>query len=388
MSENSYKRLTEHLRESWWALPEAEELMPLLKVTYTPEEAELLADLPYSPTYLEDFAAMKKKDPAEVQEKLDDMADRGLVFRTERGGKRRYKINDSYFFFYRSAFWGGQDDEWHRAMAQLVNKYHLNGFYDKWELTHWKGLRVLPIRDTIADTRKIVPYQDAVKVLESAYHFSVSTCPCRQRKKLDPDSPDCQYPGPDGSYEVCLHFDRLSEYIVTSGLGREITRAEAGEILRRCAGAGLVHGISNWREGPDTICNCCRDCCLLFEGFHKLGQTESFTPSDYMVSVNEATCIGCGLCVKRCHMGALSLEERPGAKGRVTVIEGRELRNKGGKVCALQPELCIGCGVCAYTCPTKSLVLEARGTVEDIPSTPREHGERLAADFVRGKATQ
>lgn len=107
--------------------------MPLLKVAYTPEEGELLADLPYSPTYLEDFAAMKNKDSAKLQ--------------------------------------------------------------------------------------------------ESAYHFSVSTCPCRQRKKLDPDSPDCQYPDPDGSYEVCLHFDRLSEYIVASGLGREITR-ERGSGVR------------------------------------------------------------------------------------------------------------------------------------------------------------
>ena len=252
-------------------------------------------------------------------------------------------------------------------------------------MTHWKGLRVLPVEQTIEDVRQVLPYEEVVKILDSAYYFAVSVCPCRQRKKLDPDSPDCQHAGHNGAYEVCLHFDRLGQYTVETGLGREIKREEAHGILRECAEAGLVHGVSNWQEGPDTICNCCRDCCILFETFHKMGHAEGFTPSDYILRANRDTCIGCGLCTRRCHMGALYLGDYPSSKNRIIRVEGKDFKNKTGKVSLLKSDLCIGCGVCAYKCPTESLVLERRKTTEDIPKTSRELVQRLAVDFAAGE---
>jgi len=233
-----------------------------------------------------------------------------------------------------------------------------------------------------------------VKLLDSVNYFTVSTCPCRHRKNIDPDSPNCRYPGAGGSIEVCLHFDRLGQYIVENGLGREITRQETEEILRQCAEAGLVHGVSNQQEGVDTICNCCRDCCILFEAFHKLKHAEGYTPSNYRVRNNPQTCIGCGLCVRRCPMGAMQLEDCPEAKGRITVVPAEnkrgkvELKNKRGKVSVVNPDLCIGCGVCAYKCPTKSLVLERRAVVEHPPKNVREQTRLVMADFAAGRARQ
>ena len=175
---------------------------------------------------------------------------------------------------------------------------------------------------------------------------------------MDPDFADCEYPT-----EVCLHFGRLGHYIVENGMGREITRQETEEILRKSAEAGLVHGVSNMQEAPDTICNCDPCCCIMFEAFHKLKHTEGMTPSNYQIRINSETCIGCGLCVKRCPMEALNLEDCPEAKDRVTVVEAERekekkiLKNKNGKISAVHPDLCIGCGVCAYKCPSKSMVL-------------------------------
>ena len=382
MSEQEiYQAFIDWERQNWVGLPEVDELMPLVMATYTPEEASLLTGMPFGGRNLEELAEMKQMDPSKLRQQLDALARKGLVYRFVKGDTVRYRLNDTLISF-DSAFWPGRTDERTKAMAPLLNQYLDHGGWDQWKYIHEKGLRTLPIQATIEDTRQILPYEEIAKVLDSVDYFTVSTCGCRHRRNLDPDSPNCQYPGPGGSIEVCLHFDRLGHYIVENGMGREITRQEAEDILRGCAEAGLVQSVSNVQEGPDTICNCCRDCCVHLTAFHKLKHAEGLTPSNYQVQINRETCIGCGLCVKRCPMDALHLEDYPEAKDRITVVGNKELKNKRGKVSAVNPNFCIGCGVCVYKCPTQSLTLQRRETIRHTPKDAREHASLVMADLA------
>jgi NAD-dependent dihydropyrimidine dehydrogenase PreA subunit len=361
--EEIYTRFIHWLRQTWWGLPEGDELLPLIKARYAPEEAALLTGMPFSGRNLEELAEMKGMEPAELDAQLHAMARKGLVFRSRRGETVRYSLNDSFFVFYRSSFWSGDIDEASKSIAPLVNQYHLHGFMDQYAGVQTKGLRTIPIEKTIEDPRRILPYEDVVKVLDAQEYFSVSICPCRHRKNLDADSPDCTYPT-----EVCLHFGRLGHYIVEHGMGREITRGETREILQVAAESGLVHAVSNWQQGVDTICNCCKCCCLFLEAFHVLKHSKSLDASNYRVGTNPDTCKGCGLCVERCPMEALRLED------------STETPNERGKVAVLDPLLCIGCGVCAYTCPAQSLVLERREVIVDPPEDARGYLKRFMAE--------
>jgi NAD-dependent dihydropyrimidine dehydrogenase PreA subunit len=115
----------------------------------------------------------------------------------------------------------------------------------------------------------------------------------------------------------------------------------------------------------------------------KYGHSGSLTPSNFKVLPNDETCTGCGLCVKRCSMEALHLEDAPAARGRKTTIidqqgKERQLTNKTGKVSKINTNLCIGCGVCAYKCPAKSLAL----TRNEINHNPPETGRDWAVQFI------
>ena len=159
-------------------------------------------------------------------------------------------------------------------------------------------------------------------------------------------------------------------YIVENGLGREITKDETTEILRECADDGLVHGVSNWEKGVDTICNCCKCCCIWMEAYHKLGHSRSLDPSGYRVNVDPKLCTGCGLCAKRCPMDALCLEESP------------EAGNKTGKVAVENRTVCIGCGVCVHKCPAGAVTLEQidASKMEDPPENAMDYLRQYLAD--------
>ncbi len=390
MSEQEvYFRLIDWLKQHWLPLPDTDKLIPIVKAAFTPEEASLLIGIPFSGRNLEELAEIKQMDPAELRQRLDALAKKGAIFRTVEGNTINYSIKGANFILNRANFWSGRADERTKTMAPLANQYYPH-FFDVYKHTHHKVLRALPIEGTIEDTRQILPYEEVAKVLDIKEYFCVATCACRHRKNLTPDLPSCKY-----STENCLHFDRLAHYIVENDLGREITREEAHEILRKSAEEGLVHGLDNYQKGAETICNCCQCCCVFFQAYHKLGHTEGMVPSNYRVRPNPELCIGCGLCIKRCPMNALHLEGSAEAKNRITKVtdekgKAKELKNKTGQVVVLEPKRCIGCGVCAYKCSTQSLVLERRKVITHPPKDGRQYVDLVVADLeaagARGKS--
>jgi Na+-translocating ferredoxin:NAD+ oxidoreductase subunit B len=367
--EEIYSGFIAWLDKAWWHLPASEHLLPSIKAFFTPEEAALLTGLPFMPTDLKELAAQKNMESASLAAKLDPLSRKGAVWRMEKGGGIFYHLNDAFFIFFRGPFSALEPGPSARAMASPLNRYFRDGLMDQLALVHTKPLRTIPIGRTVDDPRGIMPYEDAMAIVESQDFLSVSNCPCRQRKRLDPDSAGCQHPE-----EVCLHFGNLGRYLVGNGIGRQITKEEAKNILRMSADAGLVHAVSNRQQEADTICNCCRCSCVFFESYHILKHGKSHDFSNYRLKVNRETCKACGLCVERCPVEALRLEDFPPAGNK---------RRKAARL--VGPGRCLGCGVCVHKCPTRSLILELRPEIQEPPRDAREWITRLMKDQKQAK---
>jgi len=340
----------------------------MIKATYTPEEADFLTGFPFRSVSLDDLVELKDMIREELEPLLLDLGRKGMIYKTRRGDSVRYRLNETFFALLRANFWSGKVDGRTKSSAAAVNKYFMDNWFEQYNQVHHRGLRTLPIAQSIQDDRTILPYEDVVKVVDSFEYYTVSTCPCRQRHNLDPEMKDCHHP-----LESCLHFEELGHYIVEHDMGREIDRQETLDILKQAADSGLVHAISAWQRKPDTICNCCSCCCLFLESYHKLGHAKSLDASNYSVQVEAATCKACGLCLKRCPMDALQLTYSSKAK------------NKFSKAVGVKLASCIGCGVCVHKCPTQSLALRRKQEVSPPPETVRDYMQRYMQDRAEAK---
>jgi NAD-dependent dihydropyrimidine dehydrogenase PreA subunit len=68
------------------------------------------------------------------------------------------------------------------------------------------------------------------------------------------------------------------------------------------------------------------------------------TKSNYYAKVDPETCTGCEICVDRCQVNAIRVQD-----GSVTIERAR----------------CIGCGLCVSTCPTESISI-IRKELDDL----------------------
>jgi Na+-translocating ferredoxin:NAD+ oxidoreductase subunit B len=370
MSENEiYRRFTGWLNQHWWKTPETEHLLPALKKFFTLEEADLLTGFPFMPKELGELAQLKKMEPDDLAARLESLARKGVVWKTDRGDHFFYHLNDAFFIFFRGPFYTQTPDEATRALAGPLNKYFYEGVMKQLGPAKNKPLRTVPVQRTIEDPRKIIPYEDVLQLLDSQDFFALSNCSCRQRKKLDPETLSCDHP-----LETCIHFGKLAHYLVENGLSRQVTKEEVLEVLQKAADSGLIHAVSNREEQADTICNCCRCSCLFFESFWVYKQDKSHDFSNYQVKINPETCQGCGLCTKRCPMEVLKLEEVQG--------DGDQEQ----RVALDAPERCLGCGLCVHKCPTRSLILEQRKEITCPPKNVGDWAKRWMADHKKIEA--
>jgi formate hydrogenlyase subunit 6/NADH:ubiquinone oxidoreductase subunit I len=365
-----YLKFIAWLNKAWWHLPESEHLLPAIEAFFTPDEATLLTGFPFMPTDLEALAALKGMEPGALAAKLDALAGKGAVYRMQKGKTILYHLNDAFSIFFRGPFYAIHPDPAAGAMAPSVNRYVRDGLMDQLAPARTKPLRAVPINRTVEDPRRIMPYEDVMSLLDSQDFIAVTKCACRQRKRLDRESAACDHPE-----EVCLHFRHLGHYLAENGLGREITKEEAKDILAQAADAGLVHAVSNRQEDADTLCNCCKCSCVFLESYHVLGHSKSHDFSNYRLKINQETCQGCGLCVERCPVEALRLEDSLLAT------------NRKGKAATLDSARCLGCGVCVHKCPTRSLILVVREQIQDPPKDMQAWRKQWIADHQQARVT-
>jgi ferredoxin len=195
---------------------------------------------------------------------------------------------------------------------------------------------------SLTNLERVIPYSRAKDIiLQDPDHIVVLDCPCRMARS-QPCTP----------IDVCLIVgEPFAGFVVEHHptRARWITAREGIAILEAEHERGHVHH-AFFKDAMlgrfYAICNCCGCCCGAMQA-HRNG-VPMLASSGFVSCVDDAACIGCGVCEEHCQFEAISILDY------VAVIDEAQ---------------CLGCGVCVDQCDNGALELIAnpeRGVPLDL----------------------
>jgi electron transport complex protein RnfB len=336
-TQDPYKQLAERLDNLPNGFPPTDdgaELRLLAKI-FTPEEAELASQLRIPLETAEQIATRLGGDYATTRKLLKGMALRGLIRAGRAEGGLGYGLLPFVVGIYENQTGNLMDAE----LARLFEDYYQYAYPKILSITPAIH-RVIPVGESIKNDIQVAPFESAVGIIEKAKSWAVLDCICRKQTALV--GKPCKHP-----VDVCMAMSNTPDAFTTRTEFTALTKEQAYEVLRRADQAGLVHTVSNHRNGNSYICNCCTCSCALLRGIAELGVANVVASSPFVNTVDADLCTACGLCVDSCQFGALTVDD----------------------VALVNNTSCVGCGVCVNACPDHALTL-VRRPEEEIKPVP------------------
>jgi len=346
MGQDIYRKLMKHLGSVGIGYPQKDDFLEVLKKILTPEEAEIATGLPtrLPPFEVEEvdvIAHRVQKPVGKVEEILERLAERGFLYKNKtESGKVGYAFIQIGFGIPQVFFWKGAITDEVKEIARPMAKYLAKAGVEAQNTEHAHLYRYVPVNKAVDHTLQAVyTYDMMTEVIKNAKKIAVVHCPCRQTARLLTDS-KCTH-----TLENCIKFNKLAEFVLEKGYGRELTKEEALDLIRKTEEEGLIHFVDNCQDEIQHNCNCCACCCWSVMPIKKrLVPRDYIMATYYLRTTNEEECIGCGQCAEDCPLEIITMEnDKP----------------------VVDESICIGCGVCLLHCPTGAAQLKKKD--ESVP---------------------
>jgi ferredoxin len=355
MSDDVYVRLRDYLHGMPGGYPPTRSGVELriLKKLYRPEEAALFCELKTAPETVDEIAARVGGDASELAEKLEDMAMRGLIFRSREGGRALYK---AFQFFI--GIIDAQINRADRELAEMMLEY-----FPQLGMTRASSkirqMRVIPVGRTVEAKTNVQPYNSFREMVTDDDLIAVAPCLCRQMG--DATDRGCEH-----TRETCLSFGEHAQYYIDNGVARRIGKPELFKLLDLGEEEGLVLNTSNVQK-LEIVCLCCRCHCGVLNGLKILPQTGFLVNTQYQAKIDPELCSACGTCAERCAIAAIK---------------------EGDEAFSVNDQKCVGCGLCAAECPEEAVLLIEKDTADapfrDMPQMLAKVARERGLDWPEG----
>jgi electron transport complex protein RnfB len=352
---NIYRKLQGHLDKLPIGFPATKSGVELKLLThfFTTEEAEVALFLKWELQSVDEIYENARElnlTKQELENKLDNIARKGSIRFAIRNGKKMYGTDILAVGMYEAKV-NHLSEEFLNDLMQ----YNDEAFGVAFIGARFPQMRTVPVEKSITPEHHIPTYEEVAKIIEDIEGpIALYNCICRQAHDLMGDP--CKQ---TTLRENCMGFGPDVQFSIDIGRGREISKTEALDVLRKNQEDGLVLQAANSLK-PNFICSCCSCCCGVLQGVGALPRPIDFMHSNYYAEVDEELCVGCGTCQKRCQMNAI------------------KIKNDIAKVLTKR---CIGCGNCAAVCPEGAMQLKRK----EAELIPPQDSEELYNEILKRK---
>jgi electron transport complex protein RnfB len=344
MAESSHEKLRKLLDTHPVGCPYAPEIIKILKILFTENEAVVASNLGFIPFTAQEISKKANIPFQETSQLLESLADKGLVFARAKNGVMGYAILNSIQIF-ENPYRKGIHTKTIKELTPLWKKYHATSLPELGGETA-SLMRVIPIEKKIAAEAEVLPYEKVNEMIDSAQVVGISHCACRESQQ------NC-----DSPRETCMLFGATCTYLVERGFGRYLTKEEMKQKLIEFDDMGLVRQANNTSDRLEFVCHCCSCCCEFLSAVRDYDNPRALTRSAFLPVRDQEKCIGCGICAnERCPIKAIEMvDEKP----------------------VITIEKCIGCGLCSTGCPQDAIRMERSVNIPNIPENYMDLGLRL-----------
>jgi len=330
--------------------PMSDTLIEMVCHLFSPKEAVLARHLPYYiPRSAATIARRAKRDLSEVRDLLEVMADRKVIYRSDRG----YALLPLIPGMFEYMLMDGRDSDWYRKYAKLINALFSSGYTRTYSSRKSPSIRNIPIYSAIEPSSRVMQPDMVSEMIDRHDKLAVlNVCQCRQ--SLEFDGKECSR---SSSSDGCLVFGSFAESVVENESGYMVGKEEMKEIVTDRYEKNLVFMTANIEpSSPNAICTCCDCCCHYIESINHFGGRISLASPRFIANVDETLCNNCGRCVKVCNTYAHTME---------------------GRQHHYDVEKCIGCGLCVSACKQRAVKMEDNPTYQKPSKNWAFHGLRI-----------
>lgn len=343
---SGYAALTDRLNRFPQGAVPSELLRSILSMLFSEREAALVALLPIKPFTASKAAAAWKMSVAAARKTLDRLADKALLLDLEEDGETTYVLPPPMAGFFEFSLMRVRDDIDQKVLSELFYQYlnveddFIKALFANGETQLGRVFVHEPALDA-ENTLHVLDYERASEVIRTASHRGISICYCRH--KMSHVGRAC-----DAPQNICMTFNSSASSLIRHGYARAVEAAEGLDLLQAAYGHNLVQFGENVRQQVNFICNCCGCCCEAMLAARRFGLLQPVHTTNFLPTVDDHQCTGCGHCVMVCPVAAMSL---------VPADDQRQPKREKAKP---DETTCLGCGLCVRACPSGALRLTSR----------------------------